>query len=303
MRGKKCAVRICLLSAVIFLGFILWNWTQCKECEIHYTPGYAKIDLLPYVEKLEKGTLTAEGYDVLYCQTGLSKIAADTLLLENRENELLQVQERFFADVETECECEFFLFRETMNVAHTTADEGNIIPVLEDGDILLTFNSHFLGWRNYHAGIVIDAQEGLMLEALTIGRDSSVLSLDSWEERPSFAVMRLRDGTKEERAKVAEYAKEHLADIPYRLSAGMSDGMHRVSRLDPSKADTELNAEDMKYMDEESVRGTQCAHLIWCAYRQFGYDLDGDGGWIVTPKDIYESPLLEVVQVYGMKPE
>ena len=53
----------------------------------------------------------------------------------------------------------------------------------------------------------------------------------------------------------------------------------------------------------QTVSGTQCAHLIWLAYAQFGYDLDSDGGWIVTPKDLANSPLLEVVQVYGMDPD
>lgn len=51
------------------------------------------------------------------------------------------------------------------------------------------------------------------------------------------------------------------------------------------------------------VEGTQCAHLIWRAYAQFGYDLDANGGWIVTPRQLANSPLLEVVQVYGMDPD
>lgn len=35
----------------------------------------------------------------------------------------------------------------------------------------------------------------------------------------------------------------------------------------------------------------------------FIFILDSDAGMIVTPKDIANSPLLEVVQVYGVNPE
>ena len=50
----------------------------------------------------------------------------------------------------------------------------------------------------------------------------------------------------------------------------------------------------------ETITGTHCAHLVWYAYQQFGYDLDSDGGIIVTPRDLYESTNLEIVQIYGM---
>ena len=32
------------------------------------------------------------------------------------------------------------------------------------------------------------------------------------------------------------------------------------------------------------------------------YDLDSNGGRLVTVKDLWESDLLEIVQVYGMEP-
>ena len=54
--------------------------------------------------------------------------------------------------------------------------------------------------------------------------------------------------------------------------------------------------------DSSPVEGTQCAHLVWLAYRHFGYDLDSDGGYIVTPYDIYSSEFLELVQIYGISP-
>ena len=49
--------------------------------------------------------------------------------------------------------------------------------------------------------------------------------------------------------------------------------------------------------------GTQSAHMIWSCYRALGYDLDSDGGRLVTPRDLLDSPLLEVVQIYGIEPK
>ena len=48
---------------------------------------------------------------------------------------------------------------------------------------------------------------------------------------------------------------------------------------------------------------THCSHLVWQAYKHFGYDIDSDGGPLVTCNDIARSDLLEVVQVYGFDPD
>ena len=42
---------------------------------------------------------------------------------------------------------------------------------------------------------------------------------------------------------------------------------------------------------------------IWCGWQEQGYDLDSDGGRLVTAKDLFDSELLELVQVYGMDPK
>lgn len=305
--GKRSAAALLVTVAG------LWLWTERAERKIHYSPDYPREDLAPY---LEADALTPEAYELLYRQTGLSQVAVDTLRGENRQEELLLAQEHLFADVETECSCSFLLFHETQR--NISAD-GTMIPVVEDGDILITFGSHFLGWRNGHAGIVVDADEGLTLEALTLGKDSDILTLESWAQRPSFAVLRLRDASAEERAQIALYAREHLAQIPYRLTAGiwrpeLSDAQPRLTvsiGAEEASRQPEVGAEEASGQSEDGadgargreaeLRGTQCAHLVWYAYRQFGYDLDSDGGSLVTPRDLYDSPLLEVVQIYGME--
>ena len=36
---------------------------------------------------------------------------------------------------------------------------------------------------------------------------------------------------------------------------------------------------------------------------QFGYDLDGDGGSLVTVEDLLQSSNLEILQIFGLDPK
>lgn len=284
-----------VMTLLGILGAVLFLWTEKAEQNAHYAPDYPMEDITPY---LEKGALTEADYRFLYQQTGLSRAAVDTLYQENRNQELLLIQKRLFADVKTVCKCHSFIFREELvwndEEEQKLCAREPVIPAAEDGDIIITFNSHFFGWKNGHAGVVIDAEKGLTLEALTLGEDSAVLTLDSWADRPSFAVLRLRGVSKEKRSEIAAYAEKYLTGVPYRLTAGMwRDGNGNTEQCGS------LETADAG----PGVTGTQCSHLIWYAYRHFGYDLDSDGGLLVTPRDLYDSPLLETVQVYGIKIE
>ncbi len=295
-RRKRKRVRRIVFTAIniaIPLTIILFVWTYSVEGEARFAPEYPMEDITGY---LEKDILSDEDYDILFRQTGLTRIAIDMLREEKREEEIMAVQERFFREVDIECERSFLIFHELLKeekspkqrIRHAkTIDSA--IPAVENGDILITFNSHFLGWRNGHAALVVDAEKGLTLEAISLGRDSAILSLRNWTEWPSFVVLRLTELSERERAIVADYAQRNLKQIPYRLTAGM---------WEESGRDLEQTMQE-----EETLGGTQCAHLIWYAYKHFGYDLDSDGGILVTPRDLYDSSLLEVVQVYGVKIE
>lgn len=143
---------------------------------------------------------------------------------------------------------------------------------IQDGDILVTDSTYCLCFRHGHAALVVDAEGGTTLEAFGIGTASEFSSLDEWRRYPHVVVLRL-NAPEEVRQKAAEYAREHLLGIPYRLCTGMID-------------DKDMNGE---------YWGTQCAHLVWAAYAAVGYDIDGNGGWLVTPLDLTKSGLLMVV--------
>ena len=152
---------------------------------------------------------------------------------------------------------------------------------LQKGDILITSASHIPFWRNGHAALLVDAKQQITLEAIVIGENSSYQSLRKWKRYPNFIVLRLKDSTLKERSQIAETAIQYLNDIPYHLLVGILTPKEKAA---------------------QEIDGTHCSHLIWEAYYLNGYDIDSNGGKIVSPEDIVNSNLLEVVQIYGLDP-
>lgn len=275
-----------IVTSVLFL----YNWVADAQADAHVMPVAEKYALRKLAGEIID---TPQEIQLLAQQTGLSEKTIVKMLQENRGAELIRLQEIYFAPITIEA-----LQTTPLTISEWLSEEseqtigGMPLVDVQDGDILITKNSRFLGWRNGHAGLVVDAQKGLVLEALTLGSPTKLCSMKRWEKYPSFLVLRLKEDTVigEESvlhncwevplpSQVAAYAKENLTGIPYNLLADI---------LKSPKA------------DELAIpTGTHCAHLIWYAYKQFGIDLDSDGGLIVTPNDIANSPYLEVVQSYG----
>ncbi len=308
-RKQKIGLWLLVITVIVFL---VWLWCSMAEKSAHVMPAYPRIDIEAY---LQKERLSTEEHEILFQQTGLAEVAVEELLQSGRTQEILLAQENLFREVEIECTANTIISREERCV-------GGHIPYVEEGDILISFNSHVFGWRNGHAAIVVDAEKRLTLEARVLGTDSVIMSMEHWEKYPSFVVLRLKGATKEERKEIADYAKENLAGVPYRLTAGMKSAMTRAENIYNRSVfggngdiwkdgfgvmltrvnESELGRNEAVMINtaEESITGTHCAHLVWCAYEHYGYNLDSDGGLIVTPCDIYGSSLLEPVQVYGM---
>lgn len=300
MRKKFIPINLLvwLILLVVFSGILAW-WQQETELAAHTAPGVSRADISVILETSRNGeeakavvqvSQSREACEIIAQQTGLSAATVGLLWQQGRQEELLQLQDNYFKEVQFSCVPNSPISREEYVAdADGNREKGTFIPYIEEGDILITFCSHVLGWRNGHAGMVVDAKERLVLEAQVLGSPVKILSLEHWEQYPSFVVLRLKGADRQTRRQIAEYAEEELLGQPYRLTAGIGA---RIVKGDTEYGKTECG--------EPQAGGTQCAHLVWYACRKFGYELDSDGGLIVTPRDIYESPLLETVQRYGM---
>lgn len=233
----------------------------------------------PIEQVLEKTELGKEDYKLLWEQTGLGPAAIDEIRErpDYQAEDILLFQDCFLCDAKTEC-CSSSLFTKQDKVVMAG---GLRVPMAkpQDGDILISFSSHSLGWQHGHAALVVDGKNMMALEAIMPGASSKVRSCGYWNTYSNFMILRLRGASEEERAAIAEFARENLVGVPYSLASGVFG---------------EREQADAKEMT------AQCAYLIWYAFMRFGYDLDSDGGRVVTVADLQESPLLEIVQVFGM---
>lgn len=262
----------------IFSLFVIYCIAAAYVSSLFYIEGLAysapvteRRDLGYIVRKSGYDALTEEDYEFIYGQTGLGRAAVQSLDSLER---LYDYQESYFAEVDFRCRA-----NSPVSCEERVRDSKILLAPLEDGDILVTNASHVFNWRNGHAAIVTNAAEGKTLEAVVIGTNSKPQNISKWTSYPNFAVLRLKGADRETRAEIAAAAVEYLDDVPYNVFIGLYP---------------------MKYSNISAVKGTQCAHLVWLAYAAYGYDIDSDGGLIVTPKDIAESELFEVVQTYGI---
>lgn len=274
---RKIVFRI-LLMAIIGLYLLQTVWSH----RIWY---YHSQEIpVPIEAVLKKDVMSQEDYALLFEQTGLGRCAIDELLGRGEEGkqQILNSQRWFFKEYQVKCTPLLWWFtREDILIdsAHNQAI-GPPIPTLQPGDILLTLSTHSLGWTHGHAAIALDHQ--VLLESRVLGENSALSEVDSWRYYANYVIVRVKNAPNKLRHKVAEYARESLQNIPYRLTAGL---------LGEKAADA-----------SSAFFGSQCAYLPWYAWNQFGIDLDGDGGRLVTPMDILKSDKIEIVQVYGIDP-
>lgn len=266
----------------VFTAGILSISIALIEPDAHIYPSYPMIDLR---QLLSKQVYSVVDYRTLYFQTGLGKPAIDEIreMYTDWQQRILRFQNNFFAKINIVCEKNSPVSREESIIdenGYYTA--GTELAPLHEGYILVTKSSHTYGWRNGHCALVVDAGSGRTLESVVLGTDSSIQDISKWTKYPDFILLKPKGKSYVEMKEIAATAQEVLLNIPYDLTVGI---------LSP------------KLSDRNKIKGTHCSHLIWQAYNLFGYDLDSDGGAIVTPNDIANSPALEIVQVYGVDPE
>ena len=265
----------CVLLAVFWTGGLIalggWGW-YCLQLRTAYEPP--AVERCPIEQILEQETRSAEDDEILTEQTGLSSFAVEDMLSAGRKNAILRLQEVRFSSDEIRTDIIAFpVWEERLETLRVPLAE------VQDGDILITSSARLLGWRMGHCGLVVDADAGLTLEALGYGGVSTIEQLSDWESRPDFVI--LRPNLDEEiRRAVAKNARENLTGVPY----GVSSDFFGADRRGP-------------------LFNAHCAYIVWYAYFSMGYDLDGNGGWVVTPRDFAKGEGVTVVQSFGIDPD
>lgn len=256
-----CAAFIVFLALVAFgLQIAFWVSDSTIRC---IQPDYAMQDL----------DLDGElDYELLYRQTGLTKIGIDRALKKGEagKNLIKQIQADFFEPHEVKND-------QVAPYACTDYIEKHVANIfLEDGDIIVTSATHISFVRIGHAGMVTDWRYGNVLEANAYGTYSKIGKIQYFTNRVNFMVLRPNPEmiSPEVVQDVVKYAKTSLLDIPYEGLAGV-------------------------VTSKNDIKKTQCAHIVWWAYKQFGIDLDSNGGAMVVPYDLAHSAYLEPVQVFG----
>ena len=236
-----------------------------------WLPDYQMVDIDGV---LGKTNLTDEDYELLYKQTGLTKLGVDGLLKKQRTDKIKLIQQRYFSvgSIRHDPILPY--------VAVGYLEDYGVLCELEDGDIIVSASTSLAGIRVGHAALVVNGAQSVVLESFQFGYDSNFADAITETEMSTYMVLRPTKIPEETRKSVVKYAKENLVGIPYNQIVG----------LFPKKYTEELTS-------------TQCSHLCWYAYKKFGYDLDSNGGMFVAPKDIANSSYLEVVQIFGFDPE
>ena len=258
---------VVIILACLFLQ--IGTWSTHKE-EGNFVPDYEKIDISALLDKAELG---GEDYDLLYRQTGLTEIGIERELKrgEAGKRKILEIQAAFFTP--REVVRKYVAAWMCIDVVRGAAPN----VMLETGDIIVSASTHISSLRIGHAGLVVDGEKGEVLQATAYGENTLIGDVTDFTSRINFLVLRPK-ASAETKQKVAAYAKENLVGIPYDAFAGVITHKNTIPR-------------------------TQCAHIVWYAYKQFGVDLVSENKLMILPYDLANSDGVEVVQSFGFDPE
>lgn len=295
-KEKRKRLLLSTLLSLSLLLFLLYRWKDHTEQFARWIPDYPKTDLPTFQSTSQ---LTQEELDLILAQTGLSSVGLARLEQAKQLDQLPTYQYAFFLEgIETDTQTldtlstplpylPMLCFKNSPisweeYILDLEGNRGAYLPMvpLQDGDILLTPNSHSFGWRQGHAAIVIDAEEQLTLESVVLGTNSMTQWSGKWQGFPAVIILQAKDPQVTESAH--QLARELLYDVPYNLTIGVLSN---------------------KYLSQDKVTGTNCSHLVWQAYEWAGQDIDANGGIQVLPQDMVWSEHLELVQIWGINPE
>ena len=255
-----------VLAAIIAVAMVLYSGLVFDHQNLQWIPDYKQKSLEEIILKTE---LSQEDYDIIYQQTGVTKIGVDELINHGKMSLLTNLQKQLFerkevlTDMFTPFVCQ-----------HEIGESLETVP-LQNGDIIVTDTTHLSFFKIGHAAMVVDAKNGLVLNAIGYDSKSKVMSIDEIVNRPNMIILRPKL-SKEKCQEVVDYALTELHNKEYSITVGiLSD----------------------KFPDE--IQKTHCSHIIWAAYKHAGIDLDANGGAVVMPMDLVGSEHVDVIQIYG----
>ena len=263
-RRKKFLIFFTVPAAMLLLFYTAQRFWAHRTG--YFVPDYPRIALTEETD-----------YETIFLQTGLGPSTVDKLIAADNFSVILAAQDSFFHPNQAECTPLLGWFTREDRFPE---DTGFPLIDLQPGDILLTLSTHTAGWRHGHAALVI--HNGVTLESIVLGTNSSLVNSAHWTSYSNYAVLRVKNITPELQHQVVDFSLSHLIDIPYHLTSGW------IGPKAPPPSAPQF--------------GLHCSYLVWYAWNHFGYDLDSDGGRLVSAFDLLNSNQLEVVQIYGMDP-
>jgi hypothetical protein len=267
-KNKVVKIIAIVLAVITLILATLSIGAAVKKNYKPWRPNYEMVDISPI---LNKSLLSNSDYELLYKQTGLTKLGVDGLLDAGKKEEILKIQSHFFSEQQVY----YISFAPFMG---TMFKEDGLVPhaVLENGDILFSPSTFASMLEMGHSCMVINEDSETLLQASGYGTPSNTIHASNIFVRPCFMVLRV-NAPKETRNEVANYVKNDLLGLEYDILAGIFE----------KKAPNELER-------------THCSHIVWYAYNHFGIEVDGTGGKIVTPKDLSLGDNVSIVQIYGI---
>lgn len=292
------------VSAIVAFSIL---WIAIDETDQHpvYTPDYEKTSLdyifesiVPtgeFGEKKAKNVeLTEEEYETIFKQTGLGKSAVDYLIKNKKDykSEIEKFHKIFFDGYPYTCaKIGVLTYNERMRDKDGKKIKGIALIDLRPGDVLVNLSTHTMGYRHGHCGIVVSksakGKEAKTIEAIYMGEPTEYQTTAKWRSCPTLVHLRISEEaarskgyTQAELGRLlAEYTEKNCLDVQYGILPELSN------------------------IKRNELHSTNCSHLIWYVFNEFGYDVDSDGGIIVTPADIASCDLFEIVQIYGINPD
>ena len=274
-RKRRLYLGFSIFLAVVFTLFCIGQIGHLYSDSTlrFWTPDYEKIDISALIEK---PALSDEEYELLYRQTGLTKLGIDDMRKDEAgRNKIKEIQNCLFENYDVTTR-RFGTFTYTEELGAKGKKQFAAIADLQDGDILVSSSMYVSWWRLGHAALVVDGEHNQILEAIKPGHKSEVGNVDVFFYRANFILLRPKVDEAIKKKAVA-YAKENLIGIKYSLYTGF---------FSP------------KLEAQQST--SNCGHIVWRAYKEYGVDVDSNGGKLVLPKDIFQSKYMQVVQVFGL---